>query len=56
MDVLVTHIYREGNQAADTLARHGVLQGDAWRQSHPNIINSVITNDFVSRVNYRFVI
>lgn len=53
---IVTHIYREGNRAANALARHGVEHGEAWWHSHPDFIASFIASDYVGRLNYRFVV
>ncbi|KAM7531423.1 hypothetical protein LguiB_034833 [Lonicera macranthoides] len=55
MQYHISHIYREGNQAADALSKIGLKHMDLkWWDSHPNSINSILANEFASLPNYRF--
>ena len=55
MDFVVTHIYREGNQVADSLAfRSPNIVSPTWWWSAPNFCNSYIFNDFYSRPSFMF--
>jgi ribonuclease HI len=53
--VICTHIHREGNYAADALARHGLLLTAAqWWSSVPNFARSFVVGDCLGLPNYRF--
>ena len=50
-----THIFREGNQAADALASHSVLlASDTWWFDAPIFCHPFLANDFVGNHSYRF--
>ncbi|KAK2652591.1 hypothetical protein Ddye_012447 [Dipteronia dyeriana] len=54
MDFALTHIYREGNQAADSLAyRRPNIVSLTWWWNAPNFCNPFIFNDFCSRPSFR---
>jgi hypothetical protein len=46
MNFMVTHIYREGNQAADLLANHGLSQNTIlfWQQTPLFLCDSISKN------------
>ncbi|KAK0575059.1 hypothetical protein LWI29_033415 [Acer saccharum] len=55
MDFAVTHIYREGNQVADSLAsRSPSIVSPTWWWTAPSFCNSFIFNDFCCRPSFRF--
>ncbi|XP_050222916.1 uncharacterized protein LOC126673008 [Mercurialis annua] len=56
MNVVVSHIYREGNVVADILAKYGA-NSDAsyWWDSSPIFCNREICNDLDNLSRYRFV-
>ncbi|KAK2643687.1 hypothetical protein Ddye_018882 [Dipteronia dyeriana] len=55
MDFVVTHIYREDNQATNSLAsRSPSIVSPTWWWNAPNFYNSFIFNDFCSRPSFRF--
>ncbi|KAK2661126.1 hypothetical protein Ddye_007659 [Dipteronia dyeriana] len=54
MDFVVTHIYREGNQTADSLASMSpIIVSPTWWWNAPNFCNPFIFNDFCSRPSFR---
>ena len=55
MDFQVSHIFREGNQVADTLSKHALeLQTDSWWFSAPPFCSSLVGNDCMGRESFRF--
>ena len=55
MSLVVSHIYREGNQVADALANHGARHsGLQWWPSYPDFCSSFVYDDFASKECYRF--
>ncbi|KAK2638448.1 hypothetical protein Ddye_026243 [Dipteronia dyeriana] len=55
MDFAVTHIYREGNQVADSLdSRSPNIVSPTWWWNAPNFCNLFIFNDFCSKPSFRF--
>ena len=46
MDFQVSHIFREGNQVANTLSKHALeLQADSWWFYAPSFCSSLVVND-----------
>lgn len=55
MHFRVSHIFREGNVAADLLAKHGVSASTKlWWETAPDFCLYAIYSDFSGRSNYRF--
>ena len=55
MDFQVSHIFREGNQVADTLSKHALeLQTDSWWFSAPPFCSFLVGNDYMGRESFRF--
>jgi hypothetical protein len=52
---IVSHIYREGNNCADSLANLGLgFDGFLWWQDAPNIIRQDLVKNMLGMPNYRF--
>jgi len=55
MNFIVSHIYREGNNCADSLANLGLgFDGFLWWQDAPNIIRQDLVKNMLGMPNYRF--
>jgi len=55
MNFFVTHIYREGNQCADTLANIDIsLQTHAWWDHVPIQISTEVSRNRIEMTNFRF--
>ena len=55
MNFCVTHIYREGNKAVDSLASQAPsIESSTWWHSTPSFVSSFVTNDLVGLSNFRF--
>ncbi|PRQ21297.1 hypothetical protein RchiOBHm_Chr7g0237631 [Rosa chinensis] len=53
--VHISHVFREGNQVADKLAKHdAVTSGSVWWDSIPQFLFSSLGHDFSGRTTYRF--
>ena len=52
MNFHVSHIYREGNQAADGLAPS--IESSTWWNSTPTFIRKFVNDDAFGRSNFRF--
>ena len=51
----ISHIFREGNQPADTLSKLGLHHANLkWWDSHPPKIDAFLAQDYASLPNYRF--
>lgn len=56
MNFLVTHIYREGNTCADSLANLGLnVSTFVWWQDAPNIVRRDVISNMLGIPNFRFV-
>ncbi|KAI9181501.1 hypothetical protein LWI28_015585 [Acer negundo] len=55
IDFQVSHIFKEGNQVADTLSKHALeLLGDSWWFSAPPFCSTLVGNDYKGRESFRF--
>ena len=55
MNIHVSHIFREGNQAADKLAKMGLDHSSLkWWNSYPAEISNFLAHDYSSQPNDRF--
>ena len=55
MNFILSHIYREGNNCADSLANLGLgSDGFLWWQDAPNIIRQDLVKNMLGMPNYRF--
>jgi len=56
MNFLVTHIYREGNICADSLANLGLnVSSFVWWQDVPNIVRRDVISNMLGMPNFKFV-
>jgi len=56
MNCMVTHIYREGNEVADTLANHGIsLQATTFWEEMPSFIRDNIIKNQLGMPSFRFI-
>ena len=52
----VSHIYRDGNRVADSLASHAPsVSSSTWWNTPPAFISPFVDDDIIGRSNYRFV-
>lgn len=54
-ELRVSHIFREGNQVADFLAKYGVVNSSPmWWSSAPSFCSHFIYSDYYKKGSYRF--
>lgn len=55
MQYYISHVYREGNQAADTLSKMGLNHTDLkWWDSYPHQVNNILAREYAFLPSYRF--
>ncbi|KAM7465607.1 hypothetical protein LguiB_013169 [Lonicera macranthoides] len=51
----VSHVYREGNQAADILSKMGLRHSELkWWNTYPQQLNNILAHEYANLPSYRF--